>query len=69
MLGEGLTDNINGSIDTAEKTFSISFSKAKAEFCLSLNYNGNNSCLLTEKTSVSLKLMIIKISTIEFNFL
>ena len=39
------TDNINGSINTAEKTFSINFSKAKTKFCLSLHYNSDSSYL------------------------
>ena len=45
MLGEGPTDDINGSIGTAEKKLSINFSKAKTKVCLSLRYNGDNSCL------------------------
>ena len=45
MLGEGPTDDINGSIGTAEKKLSINFSKAKTKFCLSLHYNGDNSYL------------------------
>ena len=49
MLKEGLTDDINGSVGGAEKTFSINFSKAKTKFCLSL---------LTEKESISLKEII-----------
>ena len=39
MLGEGPTDDINGSVGTAEKKFSINFSKAKTKYCLSLYYN------------------------------
>ena len=30
-------DDIDGSVDTEEKKFSISFSKAKTKFCLSLH--------------------------------
>ena len=45
MLGEGPTDDINGSIGTAEKKLSINFSKANTKFCLSLHYNGDNSYL------------------------
>ena len=37
VLGEGLTDDINGSTGTAEKKFSIKFSKAKTKFCLCLS--------------------------------
>ena len=43
MLYEGPTFGINGSFDSAEKKFSISFSKANTKFCLSLHYNGDNS--------------------------
>ena len=45
MLGEGPTYGINGSFGSPEKRFSINFSKAKAKFCLSLHYNGDNSYL------------------------
>ena len=44
-LGEEVTDGNNGSVGTAEKSFSISFSKAKAKLCVSLHYNGDNSYL------------------------
>ena len=33
MLGESLTDGVNGSIGTAEEIFSIDFRKAKTKFC------------------------------------
>ena len=46
MLGEGLTDKINGSVGATEKKFSINFSKAKTNFCFSLHYNGDNDCML-----------------------
>ena len=40
-----------------KKIFSISFTKGKTKFCLSLDYNGDNIiCLLTEKESITLKL-------------
>ena len=45
VLGEGLNENINGSICAAEKKFSINFSKAKTNFCLSLHCNHHNSYL------------------------
>ena len=52
LLGEGPTDDINGSVDAAEQTFSINFSKAKIKLYLSLHYNGDNNYLLvnTKKT-------------------
>ena len=45
VLDDGPTVDINGKVGTAEGNFSIDFSKAKAEFCLSLNYKGDNSYL------------------------
>ena len=33
VLGEGPTDDINGSISTADKKFNINFSKWKTKFC------------------------------------
>ena len=43
VLGEGLTDDINGSIGAVQKKFSINFSEAKTKFCLSFHYNSDNS--------------------------
>ena len=45
MLGEGDTFGINGNFGAPERKFSINFSKAITKFCLSLNYNGDNSYL------------------------
>ena len=47
--GEEPVDDINGSVSTAEKYFSINFSKAKTKLCLSLHRNGNNSYLFVNK--------------------
>ena len=56
MLGEGPTDDINGSIGTAEKKLSINFSNANTKFCLSLNNNGDNSYLfVNEKETYKFK--------------
>ena len=38
-------DDITASFGTAEKKFSINFSKSITKFCLSLHYNGDNSYL------------------------
>ena len=43
VLGEEPTDGIIDSIGTAEKKFSINFTKAKTKFYLSLHYNGCKS--------------------------
>ena len=45
VLGEGDTFGINGNFGAPERKFSINFSKAITKFCLSLNYNGDNSYL------------------------
>ena len=56
VLSEGPIYGNNGSFGAPEKTFCISFSKARAKYCLSLHYNHDNSyCLLREKKSLSLK--------------
>ena len=43
MLDEGTTSGINGNFGSPEEKLSINFSKRKHKFCLSLNYNGDNS--------------------------
>ena len=46
MLGEELTDDINGGAASIEKKFCINFSKAKKiHSCLSLHCNGGNNYL------------------------
>ena len=45
VLGNGPTFCIGGSFGSAEKIFSINFSKATTKFCLSLHYNDDNSYL------------------------
>ena len=52
MLGEEPIDDNNGSVGTAEKYFSINFSKAKTKFCLSLHRNGNNSYLFVSEKHI-----------------
>ena len=49
MLGKGPTDDINGSIGAAEKTFSINFRKTKTKLCLILHYNDANSYLFVNR--------------------
>ena len=61
VLGEANSFGISGNFDAQEKKFSINFSQVKMTFCLSLHYNGDNSYfLLTEKKSLSLKLIIVE---------
>ena len=45
ILGESPTSDINASFDSAEKTFSINFTKANTNFCSRLHYNGDNTYL------------------------
>ena len=56
VLGDVPTDDINGSIKTAEEHFSINFMKAKTTFCLSLHYICDSGYLFVNgKKSASLK--------------
>ena len=48
MLLEGLTDDINDRVVAAEKNSSNNFSKPNITFCLSLNYNHDNSYLIVD---------------------
>ena len=43
MLDERDIFDINRSVGASEKMFSINFSKAKTTFCLSLDYNHDNT--------------------------
>ena len=64
-LSDGPTFGIDGSLDSAEKKFSINFNKANTKFCLNLHYKSNlfNNGI----KSLSLKLTI-KILTFQLNF-
>ena len=52
VLSEGDTFGINGSFSAPEKKLSISFSKAKTNFSLSLHYNVNNSYLFVNRKEI-----------------
>ena len=43
VLGKGLTQGLENTL-TAEKMYSINFAFTTNKFCLSLHYNGANSC-------------------------
>ena len=45
ILGEGPTQGLDGTTLTAEKLYSINFTKNNKKFCLSLHYNGASSYL------------------------
>ena len=51
-LAEGQTYVINGSFGSPEKKFSINFTKANADFCLSLHYNADNSYLIVNEKEI-----------------
>ena len=43
VLGKGPADSIDETTSTAEREYSINFTKQQKKFCLSLHYNGVNS--------------------------
>ena len=43
---------MDGTTLTAEKKYSINFTENKKKFCLSLHYNGANSCLFVDGTKI-----------------
>ena len=45
VIEEGATYGINGSYGSPEKKISINFSRKNTEFCVSLDYNADNSYL------------------------
>ena len=52
ILGEGPTQGLNGTTLTAEKKYSINFTKHKKKFCLSLHYNGANSYIFANDVEI-----------------
>ena len=70
VLVEGPTDDINGSVGTREKTFSINvnFGKVKTKFCLSLHYNGDNNNLFVKGKGIFKFMPIINMSTFQLSF-
>ena len=46
VLGRDFTQGLYNTTIYAEKMYSINFTKTNTKFCLSLHYNGSNSCLL-----------------------
>ena len=51
FLGKGLTQVLEHTL-TAEKLYSIKFTKENKEFCLSLHYNGANSYLFVNAREI-----------------
>ena len=50
ILGEGPMQGLDGTTMTAEKLYSINFTKNNNKFCLSLHYNWANSYLSVNGT-------------------
>ena len=48
ILGKGPTQGLSEHSLTAEKLYSINFTKESTKFCLSLHYNGANSYLFVK---------------------
>ena len=53
ILGTGPTQGLGEHSLTAEKMYSINFTKEYTKFCLSLHYNGANSYLFVNGTGIS----------------
>ena len=51
ILGKGPTHGLENAL-SAEKLYSINFTKKKTKFCLSLHYNGANSYLFVNGTEI-----------------
>ena len=51
ILGKGPTQGLEHML-SAEKFYSINFTKKNTQFCLSLHYNGANSCLFVNGTGI-----------------
>ena len=51
ILGKGLTQGLEHTL-SAEKMYSINFTKKNTKFCLSLHYNGVNSHLFVNGTEI-----------------
>ena len=52
ILGKGRTQGLGEDSLTAEKMYSINFTKDNVKFCLSLHYNGPNSYLFVNGTEI-----------------
>ena len=51
ILGKGPTQGLESTL-SAEKLYSINFTKKNTKFCLSLHYNGANSYLFVNGTEI-----------------
>ena len=69
LLGEGPTDDINGSVDSSEKNFSIKFSKAKKNVCFGLHYNTDSIYSLVFREKIKSLNPKIKMPNFLLNFI
>ena len=54
LIIQKVKKGINSSVGTAEKKYSINFSKPNTKFCLSLHYNGDEKYLYVNKTDLQI---------------
>ena len=52
ILGNNFTDGLAGTTISVEKFYSINFAEKNKKFCLSLDYNGDNSYLFLNGTKI-----------------
>ena len=52
ILGKGPTQGLGEHSLSAEKMYSVNFTKVNTKFCLSLHYNGDNSYLFVNGTEI-----------------
>ena len=52
VLGKDFIQGLDNTTIYAEKLYSINFTKTNTKFCLSLHYNGGNSCLFVNGTEI-----------------
>ena len=52
VLDEGITQGLDDTTLTAEKKYSINFSKSNTTFCLKLHYNEEDSYLFVNGTDI-----------------
>ena len=52
VFGEGITKGLNDTKLTAEKNYSINFTRNNKKFCLSFHYNVNNNYVFVNGTEI-----------------
>ena len=59
ILGKGDSFGINRSFGAPKKKISFNFIKAKTKFCLSLDYNSDNSYLFVKEKEIYINLKLV----------